>query len=139
MSRGAVPRLDVLLAPPDLGGRVGPPVTSLAGHLRARKRLRDACRAGGRVVGVAAPAGLPVPQSLQGAPLRGPPAHRLHVELRVLLRLSDRARGSQPGGLPDGRDATLDLSDDVRDGITGAVHEITDALESDLQTLEQSP
>src|SRR5215217_5459784 len=55
----AVTVLHVLDAPDDLGGGVGPPITTLARHLRAGQRLRDPVRPGARVGGVHPPHALP--------------------------------------------------------------------------------
>src|SRR5690606_29724999 len=63
--RTAVPVLDVAQSPADLGGGVGLPVGAGGGHLVARQRLRDAVRAGSRVVRLVVPPTLAAPERVQ--------------------------------------------------------------------------
>src|SRR5699024_7757501 len=85
-ARSAVPAGDVVQAPGDLGGRVGPPVRARGGHLRPGQRLWDAVGTGGGVLRVRVPVALPLPERVQAAPLvRAPAAGGQQL-------LSDRAR-----------------------------------------------
>src|SRR6202042_2214354 len=69
-----VAALDVVQAPPDLRGRVGPPVSASARHLRPRQRLGNAVRARARVLRGGVPAALVEPQGLQAGELALRPA-----------------------------------------------------------------
>src|ERR1700733_15106533 len=69
-ARIPVYRLDIAQAPPDLGRRVGLPVSPGAGHLAARQGLRDPVRAA-RVLRVVGPPALPVPDIDQAAEISG--------------------------------------------------------------------
>src|SRR5580700_4866613 len=73
-ARRAVTALDVGEAPADLGSRVGLPVGAGARHQRARQRLRDAVRAGTRVLGGDVPAALALPERLEARELAARPA-----------------------------------------------------------------
>src|SRR5690606_25319527 len=70
----AVAAADVVQAPGDLGGRVGPPVRADRGHLRAGQRLRDAVGARARVLRGGVPVRLALPQGVEAAELVAAPA-----------------------------------------------------------------
>src|SRR5512146_3329941 len=68
-ARAAVGVTDVAQAPPYLGSRVGGPVSARTGHLVARQCLRDAERAGRRVLRLVVPAAFGLPQGVQAPEL----------------------------------------------------------------------
>src|SRR4051794_36991653 len=103
-ARRAVPAIDVVEAPLDLRGRVGPPVTAVSTHLRTRQRLRDPVGTGRRVVGPVVPAGFLCPQRVQARELALTPA--------VLLAGESAGDGSRvtrvgTGGRPSRTDPRL--------------------------------
>src|SRR6202012_3969767 len=104
---GAVNGLDVSEAPLDLGGRVGLPVRARAGHLRAGQRLRDAVRAGGRVLRLVVPAALPVPDVELAGPLPrlAEAEGRQHVVRDALRGPRVGRRGADRGDTAAGRGA----------------------------------
>ncbi len=92
---------DVPEAPRDLRRRVRLPVGAGTGHLAAGKRLRDAVRSAAGVVGVDAPAGLPVPQGDEARELVVSPAASLDHLVRDRLRATGvgrHERRAPPGG-----------------------------------------
>src|SRR5215217_1004472 len=95
LARRAIPVLDVVQPPLDLGGRVGLPVVAEGGHLAARQRLRDTIGARRTVVGLVVPVALAGPQLVQAWHLiELPPALE---QLRAADRL-DSAVAAARGG-----------------------------------------